>query len=98
MPGSCEGDIGALVGLLAAILEEIAEQCGGTLFEEAAIYEEGMVQAGIGGDVVEGTGVSGFGVRGGVDQAREPGGVGGAGAHGAGLERESGSGGMPGRA
>jgi hypothetical protein len=48
--------------------------------------EEGVVQAGIGGDVVEGACVACFGVRGCEDQAREPGRVDGACAHGARLQ------------
>lgn len=36
---------------------------------------------------MEGTGVSGLAVGGGVDEARDPGGVGGTGAHWAGFER-----------
>lgn len=45
-----------------------------------------MVEAGVFGDAVEGSGVAGFGVRGGVDEAGEACGVDGAGAHRAGLE------------
>ena len=78
-----EGSFGSLCGSPAAILEEVAEQCGGTFFEKAAFDDEGMIEAGIGGGVVEGTCVSGFGIRGRVDQTREAARVGGAGAHGA---------------
>lgn len=46
-----------------------------------------MVEAGVGGDVVEGSRGSGLGVGSGVDQARDAGGVGGSGAHRAGFER-----------
>ena len=67
----------------AAKLEEVAEQCGGSLFEKAAFDDEGMIEAGVGGGIVEGAGVSGFGIRGRVDQTRETTCVGGAGAHGA---------------
>lgn len=74
---------GGLSGSLATIQEEIAEQCGGSFFEKAAFNDEGMIEAGVGGRVVEGTGVSGFGIRGSVDQTRETACVGGAGAHGA---------------
>lgn len=45
-----------------------------------------MVEAFVGGDVVEGAGGACFGVRGGVDEAVYAGGVEGAGAHGAGFE------------
>ncbi len=54
-------------GFAATILEEAGEQSGGFVFEEAFFDEERMIEAGIGGDVVESTGVSGFGIWGGVD-------------------------------
>ncbi len=74
---------GCLFGLAAPILEEVAQQSCGSFFEKAAFDEEGMIEAGIGGDVVEGAGVPGFGVWGCVDQTGETACVGGAGAHGA---------------
>jgi hypothetical protein len=74
---------GDLTGSLTAILEEDAELCGGYFFEKPGFDEEGVVEAGIGGDVVESAGVSGFGIGGRVDQTRETACVGGAGAHGA---------------
>jgi len=61
---------------MAAILEEVAEELGGFGLEQASLDEEGMVEAGIGWDIVEGTCVSGFRVWGRVDQARESGCVG----------------------
>jgi hypothetical protein len=70
-------------GSPATILEEVTEQCGGSIFEKAALDAEGMIEAGVGGGVMEGAGVSGFGIRGRVDQTRETACVGGAGAHGA---------------
>jgi hypothetical protein len=70
-------------GTSATILEEVTEQCGGSLFEKAAFDAEGMIEAGVGGSIMEGAGISGFGVGGCVDQTRETAGVGGAGAHGA---------------
>ena len=48
--------------------------------------DEGVVEAGIGRGVVEGAGVTGFRVGGREDQAREAGGVGGTGTHGAWFE------------
>ena len=78
---------GGLSGSPATISEEVAELRGGSFLEKAAFDEDGVVEAGIGGDVVEGAGVSGLGVGGRVDQARETACVGGAGAHGAGLQR-----------
>jgi hypothetical protein len=45
-----------------------------------------MVKAGVGGEVIEGTGGAGFGIWGGVDEAAYTGGVKGAGAHRAGFE------------
>ena len=45
-----------------------------------------MIEAGVGGGIVEGAGVSGFRIRGRVDQARETTCVGGAGTHGAWLQ------------
>src|SRR5215203_4666562 len=77
---------GVLSGLAATILEEVAELRGGSFFEKAAFDEEGVVEAGVGGDVVEGPGVSGFGIRGRVDQSRETACVGGARAHGTRLQ------------
>lgn len=70
----------------AAFFEEVAEEGGGFGFEEAAGNGEGMVEAGIGGEVVEGTGCAGFGVGGGVDEAADAGGVEGARTHGARFE------------
>ena len=60
-------DLGRLIGHMAAILEEVAEELGGFGLEQASLDEEGMVEAGIGWDVVEGTCVSGFRVWGRVD-------------------------------
>jgi hypothetical protein len=45
-----------------------------------------MIEAGIGGGVMQGTSVSGFGIGGRVDQTGETAGMGGAGAHGAWLQ------------
>ena len=70
-------------GSPATILEEVAEQGGGAIFEKAAFDDKGMIEAGVGGSIMEGAGISGFGVGGCVDQTRETAGVGGAGAHGA---------------
>src|SRR5829696_3843576 len=78
-----EGGFGGLSGSPATILEEVAKQCGGPFFENAAFDDEGMIEAGVGGGIVKGAGVSGFGIRGRVDQTRETACVGGAGAHGA---------------
>src|SRR5215204_6948543 len=78
-----EGSFGSLSGSPATILKEVAEQCGGSFFEKAACDDEGMIEAGVGGGVVEGACVSGFGIRGCVDQTRETACMGGAGAHGA---------------
>jgi hypothetical protein len=78
-----ERGFGGFSGSLATIVEEVTEQCGGSFFEEAAFDEGGVVKSGIGEDVVERARVSGFGIRGRVDQAREAACVGGAGAHGA---------------
>ena len=72
-----------LVGFPATILEEVAEQCGCSFFKKAAFDDERMIEALVGEDVVEGSCVSGFGIRGRVDQASETACVGGAGAHGA---------------
>src|SRR5215208_8257349 len=78
-----EGGFGSLSGFPATILKEVAEQCGGSFFEKAAFDDEGMIEAGVGGGVVEGACVSGFGIRSRVDQTRETACVGCAGAHGA---------------
>src|SRR5829696_10558390 len=77
------GSFGSLSGSPATILKEVAEQCGGSFFEKAAFDDEGMIEAGVGGGVVQGACVSGFGIRSRVDQTRETACVGGAGAHGA---------------
>ena len=73
-------------GSPAAVFEEAAEQSGGFDFEETALCGEGVIKAAVGGDVMEGAGVAGLGVWCGVDEAREPGGVGSAGAHWARFE------------
>jgi hypothetical protein len=78
-----KGGFGSLFWCPAAILEEVAEQCGGAFLEKAAFDDEGMIEAGVGGGIVEGACVSGFRIRGRVDQARETACVDGAGAHGA---------------
>src|SRR5215213_9218251 len=78
-----EGGFGGLSGPAATIVEEGAEQCGGSFFEKAAFDDEGMIEAGVGWSIVEGACVSGFGIWGRVDQTRETACVGGAGAHGA---------------
>jgi hypothetical protein len=65
-----EGSFGSLSGSPATILEEVAEQCGGSFLEKAPFDDEGMIEAGVGGGVVEGARVSGFGIRGRVDQTR----------------------------
>ena len=72
--------------LSATILEEVAEQAGGFGFENAAFDEDSVVEASVGGDIVEGASVSGFGIRGRVDQTRETGCVGCACAHWARLQ------------
>src|SRR5688572_6544640 len=78
-----DGGFGGLSRSLATILEEVAEQCGCGFFEKTAFDDEGMIEAGVGGGVMEGACVPGFGIRGRVDQARETARVGCAGAHGA---------------
>lgn len=67
-PASWRRGVGAsLGGLAAAIPEEVAEKGRGAFSEEAAFGGEGVVEAGVGGGVVEGAGVAGFGVGGGED-------------------------------
>ncbi len=73
-------------GFPAAIPEESAEQFGGFGFEDTFIDGNTMVEVAIRRYVVEGTRVTGLGIRGGVDEAVYAGGVGGAGAHGAGFQ------------
>jgi hypothetical protein len=75
--------VGTSFGFVAAVAEEVAEEGGGVFCEEAILNDDGVVEAGIGRGVMEATGVAGFGIGGSEDQAREAGGVGGAGAHGA---------------
>ena len=76
-----------LSGSPAPVVEEVAEQSGCSLCQEPAFDSKRMVEAGIGGGVMQGTGISGFGIGSRVDQAGETAGVGGAGAHGAWLQR-----------
>ena len=59
---------GASQGPFSADVEEISEQFDGFGLEEAAFDVDGVVEAGIGGDVVEGACVAGFRVGGGVDE------------------------------
>ena len=49
--------------------EEFLEQFGGFGLKDTAFDVDGVVEAGIGGDVVEGACVAGFRVVGGVDEA-----------------------------
>jgi hypothetical protein len=58
-----------LSGSSTAGAEEFAEQFYGFGLKDAAIDVDGVVEAGIGGDVVEGSCVAGFRVGGGVDEA-----------------------------
>ena len=51
----------------AAVFEEVSEQLGGFGFEETFLDGDGVVEAGVGGHVVEGSGVTGLRVGGGVD-------------------------------
>jgi hypothetical protein len=81
-----EGGLGGFSGTPATTLEEVAEQCGGSFFEKAAFDDEGVIEASVGGSIVECACISGFGIRGRVDQTRETARVGGAGAHGAGFQ------------
>lgn len=71
---------------VAALFEEDAEESGGFVPQDSGGVGIDVVQAGVGGEVVEGARGAGFGVRGGVDEAAYAGGVQGAGAHGAGLK------------
>jgi hypothetical protein len=70
----------------AALFEEGAEESGGFVLQDSAVVGVGVVQARIGGEVVEGAGGPGFGVGSSVDEAAYAGGVQSAGAHGAGFE------------
>ncbi len=72
--------------LVAAIPEEIAEQFGTFGFEDAFFDYNGMVEAIVCEGVVEATGVTGLRVWGSVDETIYAGGVGGSGAHEAGLQ------------
>lgn len=74
------------VAAVAAFREEVAQDFRGLFPEEAAVGEDGVVEACVGGGVVEGAGVSGFGVSGGEDEAAYSSGVKRAGAHGAGFQ------------
>jgi hypothetical protein len=67
----------------AAVFEEILEQFGGFGFEDASFDGDGVVEATICGDVVEGPGVTGLQVGSSVDEATYAGGVSGTRAHGA---------------
>ena len=67
----------------AAIFEEITEQVGRFSFEDASFDDDGVVEAVVCGDVVEGSGVAGLRIGGCIDEAIKARGVGGAGAHGA---------------
>jgi hypothetical protein len=78
--------MGWSLGFYPAVFEEVFEEFGGFGLQHAAMCGEGMVEAGVGGGVMEGTGVSCLPIWGGVDQAGEAGGVGCSGAHGAGLQ------------
>ncbi len=66
---------------VAAVFEEITQQIGGFGFEEALFDGDGVVEAAVCGDVMEGSCVTGLRVGGSVDETTHTGGVGGAGAH-----------------
>ncbi len=70
----------------AAPLEEVAEEGGGFGSQGSGGVRVGVVEARVGGEVVEGTGGAGLRVGSSVDQAAYAGGVESAGAHGAGFE------------
>ena len=57
------------LGSSTADTEEFPEQFGGFGLKDTAFEVDGVVEAGIGGDVVEGACVAGFRVGGGVDEA-----------------------------
>ena len=61
--------MGGLLGASTALSEEFSEQFDGFGFQDAAFDVDGVIEAGIGGDVVEGARVAGFRVGGGVDEA-----------------------------
>ena len=71
----------AYFGVPAAIFEESTQHFCGFGLEEALLDGDRVIEAGVGGGVVEGPGVTGLGIRGRVDEAVHTGGVGGAGAH-----------------
>ncbi len=56
-------------GLFAANYKEISEQLDGFGLEDTALDVDGVVEAGVGGGIVEGACVAGFRVGGGVDEA-----------------------------
>ncbi len=72
--------------LVAALFEEGAEEGCRLGLQDSGGVGVSVVQAGVRGEVVEGTGGAGFGVGGSVDEAVYTGGVEGAGAHGARFE------------
>jgi len=57
------------LGSSTAGAEEFPEQFGGFGLKDTAFDVDGVVEAGIGGDVVEGACVAGFRVGGGVNEA-----------------------------
>ena len=65
---ACVGSgLGMLISTLAAVSKEVAEHFGGFGFEETLLDGDGVVETGVGWDVVEGSGVTGLRVGGGVD-------------------------------
>lgn len=76
----------AILRVFATGFEEVSEQFCGFGFQEALFGLKGVVESGVGGQVVEGAGEPGLWVGCGVDEAGDTGGIGGAGAHGAWFE------------
>ena len=73
---------------VAAVSKERAEQFGGFGFEDALFDGDGVVEVFVCRGVVKGTSVTGLWVGGGVDEAVQASGVGGAGAIGQGSRVE----------
>jgi len=56
-------------GIEALVSEEVAKEIRGLGFQHAARDGESVVEAGVFGDIVEGSGVAGLRAGGGVDEA-----------------------------
>lgn len=70
----------------STLFKECTDEARRLIFEGTLSYGEGMVELGVGGQIVQSASISGFGVGGGVDETGDAGSVRSPGAHGTGFQ------------